>query len=106
AGNKAAIGSGTASTSITESSRQAYGYAADVAREWWDLDGGAEVIAAFFEGVVDSYAKVTDLDALTAIFNAAAKTTTALDRLVAPGTFPTVDGHDYETAMGMVIQGI
>ncbi|MGP6170622.1 hypothetical protein ACTU6V_05375 [Microbacterium sp. A204] len=105
-GNKTEIGSGTATTSVTSATRQAYGYAADVAREWWDLDGGADIIAAFFEGVVDSYAKVTDLDALTAVFNAAARTSTALDRLVAPGTFPSVDGHDYESAMGMIIQGI
>lgn len=105
-GNKAEIGSGTASTSITSATRKAYGYAADVAREWYDLEGGAEIIQAFFEGVVDSYAKVTDLAALAAIYTAASKTTTANDRVVAPGTFPSVDGHDYETAMGMVIQGI
>nr|WP_274637070.1 hypothetical protein [Microbacterium bovistercoris] len=106
AGNKAAIGSGTASTSLASATVQPYGYAADVAREWFDLEGGAEVIQAFFEGVTDSYAKVTDLDALTAILTAATKTAAANDRLVAPGTFPSVDGHDYTGAMGMVIQGI
>jgi hypothetical protein len=105
-GNKSDIGSGTASTSLTSSTRQAYGFAADVAREWYDLEGGAEVLQAFFEGVVDSYAKVTDQDALTAIFTAASKNAAALDRLVAPDTYPSVDGHDYEGAMGMVIQGI
>jgi hypothetical protein len=105
-GNKSGIGSGTASTSLTSSTRQAYGYAADVAREWYDLEGGAEVLQAFFEGVVDSYAKVTDLDGLTSIFNVASKSAAALDRLIAPGTYPGVDGHDYSGAMGMVIQGI
>lgn len=68
------------------------------------LEGGAEVIQAFFEGVVDSYAKVTDLDALRAVFAAAAGTDLA--RLVAPGTYPGVAGHDYPKAMGMVIQAI
>lgn len=105
-GNKAEIGSGTATTSVHGSSRKAYGYAADVAREWYDLDGGAEVIQAFFEGVVDSYAKVTDEAALSAVFLAASRTAAALDRLVAPATFPSVAGHDYPKAMGMVIQAI
>lgn len=101
-GNKTELPSGTASTSVYGSTRQAYGYAADVAREWYDLDGGAEVIQAFFEGVVDSYAELTDEDALKAIFLAASRTSTALDRLVAPGTYPT----DYPAAMGQLIQGI
>lgn len=103
-GNKTEIGSGSATTSVTGSTIQPYGYAADVAREWYDLEGGAEVIQAFFEGVVDSYAKVTDEDALAAVFAAAAGTDLA--NLVAPGTFPGVDGHDYPDAMGMVIQAI
>ncbi|WP_292763763.1 hypothetical protein [Microbacterium sp. UBA3486] len=103
-GNKTEIGSGTATTSVTGSTIQPYGYAADVAREWYDLDGGAEVIQAFFEGVVDSYAKVTDEDALRAVFAAAAGTD--LERLIAPGAFPGVAGHDYPEAMGMVIQAI
>lgn len=103
-GNKSEIGSGTASTSVTGSSIQPYGYAADVAREWYDLEGGAEVIQAFFEGVVDSYAKITDEDALAQVFAAAAGTDLA--RLITPGTFPSVAGHDYPEAMGMVIQAI
>lgn len=105
-GNKSDIGSGTASTSLYSSTRQAYGFAADIAREWYDLEGGAEVLQAFFEGVVDSYAQVTDEDALRALFTVASKNAAALDRLIAPDTFPSVDGHDYEGAMGQVIQGI
>lgn len=105
-GNKTEIGSGTATTSLVSATLRKYGYAADVAREWYDLEGGADVLQAFFEGVVDSYAKVTDEDALKDIFLAASRTTAALDRLVSPATFPSVDGHDYEGAMGMVIQGI
>jgi hypothetical protein len=102
AGNKSEIGSGTGSTSATGSTVQPYGWAADVAREWYDLEGGAEVLQALFEGVVDSYAQVTDEDALTTVFEVASKTTNALDRLVAPGTFPT----QYSAAMGMVIDAI
>lgn len=102
AGNKAEIGSGTATTSLYGSSLRRYGYAADVAREWYDLEGGAEVIEAFFQGVVDSYAQITDEDALKDIFLAASRTTTALDRLVAPGTYPA----QYPAAMGQLIQAI
>ncbi|MDJ1115390.1 hypothetical protein [Microbacterium dauci] len=105
-GNKSDIPSGTATTGTKSSSIQPYGYGADVAREWYDLEGGADVLQAFFEGVVDSYAKVTDEDGLKAVFEAASRTSAALDRLVAPGTFPDVAGHDYPTAMGMVIQAI
>lgn len=106
AGNKSDIGSGTASTAVTGSSIQPYGYAADVAREWYDLEGGAEVIQAFFEGVVDSYAQVTDEDALRAVFDAASKTSAALDRLVAPMSAPTLGNATYPAAMAMVIQAI
>jgi hypothetical protein len=106
AGNKADIGSGTATTSLTSSSRQAYGFAADIAREWYDLEGGAEVLQAFFEGLVDSYAQVTDEDALRSAFLVASKAAAALDRLLAPDTFPSVDGHDYPEAMGQIVQGI
>lgn len=101
-GNKSEIGSGTATTSVYGSTRRAYGYAADVAREWYDLDGGGEVLQAFFEGVVDSYAKITDDDALKDIFTAASKTAVALDRLVAPGIYPA----EFPAAMGMLIDGI
>lgn len=106
AGNKTDVPSGTATTSVTGSTIQPYGYAADVAREWYDLEGGAEVIQAFFEGVVDSYAQVTDEDALKAVFAAAATTSTALDRLVAPVAAPVVGSYTYPAAMAMVIQAI
>lgn len=106
AGNKTDVPSGTATTSVTGSTIQPYGYAADVAREWYDLEGGGEVIQAFFEGVVDSYAQVTDEDALKAVFAAAATTSTALDRLVAPVAAPVVGSYTYPAAMAMVIQAI
>lgn len=101
-GNKAEISSGKGTTKAYGSTIQAYAFAADVAREWWDLEGGAEVIDAFFRGVVDSYAEVTDLDALASIYAIASTGTTALDRLVAPGTYPT----QYAGAIGQLIQGI
>lgn len=101
-GNKAAIPSGTASTSTRSSSLRKYGYGADVAREWYDLEGGADVIAAFWEGVADSYALITDVNAMTDIYNTAATTSTALDRLVAPETYPT----EYPAALGALIQAI
>lgn len=99
-GNKAAIPSGTASTARKASSLEKYGYGADVAREWYDLEGGAEVIQAFWEGVVESYAMITDADALDDIFATAAGS--SLANLVAPDTFP----EEYSDAMGMLIQGI
>ena len=96
-GNKTELPTGKATTGTKSSTLQKYGYAADVAREWFDLEGGAEVIQAFFEGVVDSYAELTDEDALQAILNAA-----RADAPIAPGTYP--DG--YADAMGMLIDGI
>lgn len=101
-GNKTEIPSGKATTGTKGSTLQKYGYAADVAREWWDLDGGADVIQSFFEGVRDSYAELTDEDALKAIIAAAATSSTALDKLIDPGVYPT----EYPTSMGMLIDAI
>lgn len=109
-GNKAAIGSGTATTATKASTRRGYGYAADIAREFWDLDGGEEVIEAFLKGVVDSYARITDADALADILGAASGSVSASgvitadkSRIEDPGTdYPA----EYSEAMGMVIDGI
>lgn len=106
AGNKTEMPSGGATTATKKSSLKKYGWAADIAREWYDLEGGADVIEAFLQLVVDSYARVTDQRALTDIIAAAATGTAANDRLVAPGTYPTVAGHDYPAAMGMLIDAI
>lgn len=111
AGNKAQIDSGTGSTSVISATRRAYGWAADFAREFWDLDGGQEVVAAFIQGVADSYAKITDIDALTDILGAASgvvnQTTGAItadgSRIVPAATdYPT----EYPEAMGLVIDAI
>lgn len=106
AGNKTEIPSGGGTTDTRKSTLKKYGWGADIAREWFDLEGGAEVLEAFLQLVVDSYARVTDRRALTDIITAASTTTTANDRIVAPGTYPSVAGHDYPVAMGMLIDAI
>lgn len=106
AGNKTDVPSGGGTTDTKKSSLKKYGWAADIAREWFDLEGGADVIEAFLQLVIDSYARVTDRRALTDIIAAASTTTAANDRIVAPGTYPSVAGHDYPAAMGMLIDAI
>lgn len=111
AGNKTAIASGTGSTSVISATRRAYGWAADFAREFWDLDGGQEVVAAFIQGVVDSYAKITDLDALADILGAASGSVNQTTGVITadksnidavPTDYPT----QYSAAMGVVIDAI
>lgn len=94
AGNKSDVPTGTASTSVKSSTFQKWAYAADIAREFFDLPGGTEVIEAFLRGVNESYARVTDEWALEQIV---ASATT----LVAPDTYPT----EYPDVFGMLIQG-
>lgn len=111
AGNKADIGSGTASASVISSTLRKYGFAADIAREFYDLPGGTEVVEAFIRGVIDSYAKVSDLDALsdivtTAAWNGSGAFGSNVTGVRAPDTYPGVDGHDYAGAIGQLIQGI
>lgn len=95
AGNKAPIGSGTATTEVVSSILEKFGYAADIAREFFDLPGGEVVLAAYWAGVVESYARITDETALGHIVTAAGAP-------VAAETYP--DG--YAPALGMLIQGI
>jgi hypothetical protein len=97
AGNKAALPSGSASTAVISSILQKWGYGADIAREFFDLPGGEEVINAFLSKVVKSYARVTDRWTLEQIVAAA-----IANSVVAPATYPT----GYPAAMGMLIQGI
>lgn len=110
-GNKSDIPSGTASTSTTAATRRAYGYAADIAREFWDLEGGQEVIEAFLQGVVDSYAKITDIDALDDILGYASGSVATTGVITANGSrIVEPDAADYPAeyslAMGMVIDSI
>lgn len=111
AGNRAPLGSGEATTSLIGSTLRKYGVAEGIAREFYDLPGGAEVVEAFVRGIVDSYAKVTDLDALsdiikTAAWNGAGAWASNVTGVVAPDVYPGVDGHDYSGAIGQLIQGV
>ncbi len=88
-GEKTELPTGSATTSKRESTRDSFGYAADVAGEWTYLSGGAEVLESFWKGVVNSYAKVTDMEALATMFRVASRDTgAALSRMVAPGALP------------------
>lgn len=94
-GNKTQLPTGTASTSLVSSVLTKYGFAADIAREFFDLPGGEQVIAAFWRGVLESYARITDRKALSMIVGAA-------------GTPVAADTYEngYPAALGMLIQGI
>lgn len=103
AAQKVELPTGSASTSLYGSTLRKFGFAADVALEWQYLEGGADVLAAFWEGVVDSGAQAIDEAALKDLFTVASRGTgAALSRLVAPETYPT----EYPAAMGQLIQGI
>jgi hypothetical protein len=107
AGNKVELPTGTASTALVESTLRKYGFAADMAREFYDLPGGAEVIEAFVRGVVDSYAKISDMDALsdivkTAAWNGAGAFGSNVTAVQAPTAYPA----QYTSAIGQLIQGI
>lgn len=96
AGNKAEIGSRTSTTSVVSSTLQRWGWAADIAREFFDLPGGEEVIAAMLRAVTDSYARVTDEWTRFQLAIAAS------DNILAPVTYPV----GYPGALGQLIQGI
>lgn len=107
-GEKVELPTGSAGTSGASSTRESYGYAADVAREWFDLEGGAEVQAAFWAAIAEGYAQVTDEDALKTLFQVGSKTTAALDRLIAPMSLPTGTpaNSQYYPAVVQLIQAI
>lgn len=109
-GEKKELPTGSASTGTRESTRESYGYAADVAQEWNYLTGGAEVLAAFWQGVADSYAKVTDLDALATLFQVASRgdSGAALNRRIAPESLPagTPANSAYYPGVVQLIQAI
>ncbi|CAI9386084.1 hypothetical protein [Microbacterium sp. T2.11-28] len=110
-GNKTELPTGSASTSVIAATRRQYGYAADIAREFFDLEGGEEIVEAFIQGVVDSYAEITDIDALTDIIGLASGSinlTTGVitadgSRILPPETdYPA----EYPAAMALVIEAI
>lgn len=88
-GEKTELPTGSATTSKRGSTRDSFGYAADVAAEWQYLTGGAEVLEAFWKGVANSYAKVTDKEALATMFRVASRDEgAALSRRIAPESLP------------------
>ena len=103
ANQKVELPTGTAATSTISSTLRKYGYAADFALEWQYLEGGADVMQAFFEKVVDDGARTLDEAALATIFTVASRGSgAALSRVQAPSTYPS----QYTPAMGQLIQGI
>lgn len=99
AGNKTPIGSGVFFTDGEKSRLVKWAFGADIAREFFDLPGAEEAITAFFALVIEDHLIWSDTKALETWRLVAGAP-------VAAGTYPGVDGHDYGSALGMVIQGI
>lgn len=95
AGNKAEINSGNGWTESAASTRDNYAFGNDIAREFFDLPGGEEVIEGFFELIREDYLIWSDAKAL-------AQFITTAGTPVAPATYPT----EYDSAIGMLIDGI
>lgn len=93
-GNKTELPTGSAQTSLKDSIFQRWGWAADIAREWFDIPANRPIIEAFLRRLANSYARQTDLWLCEQLGAAAT--------LLAPETYPT----DYPGALGMLIQGI
>lgn len=99
-GNKTAVPSSSGSTNLLSSTFQRWGWAADIAREFFDIPGNTEVIDAFLRLVNNSYARQTDKWTLAQIV---ASATT-----VAPETYPALPSgaKDYPVAVKQLIQGV
>lgn len=108
-GEKKELPTGSATTAKRNSTRESYGYAADVAQEWAYLTGGADVLQQFWEGVADSYAKVTDIEARDTLIRVAMdRDGAALSALVAPEELPagTPANSAYYPGVVQLIQAI
>ncbi len=99
AGNKTPIASGVGFTKAQQSSLVRWAFGADIAREFFDLPGAEEAVEAFFRLVLEDHLIWSDTKALETWRIVAGNP-------VAAKVFPDVDGHDYASALGMVIQGI
>ncbi|KQQ65192.1 hypothetical protein [Microbacterium sp. Leaf320] len=99
AGNKTPISSGVGFTKGQVSSLLKWAFGADIAREFFDLPGAEEAIEAFFRLVLEDHLIWSDTKALETW-----RTVAGLP--IAAKNYPGVDGHDYGSALGMVIQGI
>ncbi|GAA4170778.1 hypothetical protein [Gryllotalpicola koreensis] len=99
AGNKSAVPSSSGTTTPVSSIFQRWAWAADIAREFFDIPGNTEVIEAFLRLVNNSYARQTDKWTLAQLV---ASATT-----VAPEAYPTVNEYrDYPSTIKQIIQGV
>lgn len=108
-GEKTELPTGSATSGKRSSTRDSYGYAADIAQEWAYLTGGAEVLQQFWQGVADSYAKVTDIDARDTLIRVAMnRDGDALSARVAPEGLPagTPANSAYYPGVAQLIQAI
>jgi len=94
-GNKTDIKSGTGFTAAISSTLARYAYGNDIAREFFDLPGGMELIEAFFELLREDYLVWSDGKALAAIVSAAGTK-------LAPDAYPA----DISDAHGVIAQGM
>lgn len=97
AGNKAELSGYSGFTQTKQSSRRNFALGNDIAREWYDLPGGAEYVEAFLRLLIEHYYFWSDT-------YAAADWITAAGTPIAPATAEFSD--KYPAAMGMIIQGI
>lgn len=96
-GNKAAIASGTGWTASQTSDLLRFAWGADIAREYFDLPGGIEVLEAFFKLIIEDYRIWSDTEALDVWQRMAGNP-------IAPAT--SKYSTAYPAAIGQVIQGI
>jgi hypothetical protein len=97
AGNKADINSYNGHTSSLSSTLRRFAVGHDIAREFYDLPGGAEFVEAFLQLVLEDHLYWSDTNALADIVTAAGAP-------VAPAT--SAYSTAYPASVGMLIQGI
>jgi len=97
AGNKTAIGSGSGFTQTASSILHRFAFGNDIAREFFDLPGGQEVVEAFLKLIVEDHLVWSDEKARQAWISAAGAP-------VAAATYPEKYGANL--AIGMLLQGI
>lgn len=98
-GNKTALPSSGGTSALISATFQRWAWAADIAREFFDIPGNEEVISAFLRLVANSYARVTDKWVLAQLV--------ANATIVAPEAYPALDPtRDYPVAIKQLIQGV
>jgi hypothetical protein len=99
AGNKTELPSSSGTTDLVSSTFQRWGWAADIAREFFDIPGNQAVIEAFMRLVNNSYARQTDKWTLAQMVSASS--------VIAPDVYPVLDPtRDYPVAIKQLIQGV